>query len=59
MRAGRYENTMTLFANSRLSRSRFGSARHQGGAPAAARSGQPAATLTRDELLREVIAVLG
>ncbi len=50
---------MTIFANSRLSRSRFGSARHPVGAPAPARSGQPAATLTRDELLREVIAVLG
>lgn len=50
---------MTIFANSRLSRSRFGSARHPVGAPAPTRSGQPAATLTRDELLREVIAVLG
>ncbi|WP_374281162.1 hypothetical protein [Novosphingobium sp.] len=51
---------MTMFTNFRLPRSRFGSARHPVGAPAAAaRSGQPAATLTRDELLREVIAVLG
>lgn len=50
---------MTIYTNSRLSRSRFGSARQPAGAPASARGGRPAATLTRDELLREVIAVLG
>lgn len=50
---------MNLFTNSRLSRSHMVRARHQSGAPVASRGGQPAATLTRDELLREVIAVLG
>lgn len=50
---------MNFFANSRLFRSHMVRARHQTGAPVASRSGQPAAPLTRDELLREVIAVLG
>lgn len=50
---------MTLFSQYRLSRSRFGPARHRTGVSAVPLGPQPAATLSRAELLREVIAVLG
>lgn len=51
---------MNLFSSSRLPRSRFACARHHPvGTPTKIGRTSSSATLSRDELLREVIAVIG